>query len=212
VLTVHTLSVGVGGRRLLAGLSFQVDAGERLGLVGPSGCGKTTLLRTMAGLTDPMDGQIDLDGTGGDALGWPLWRRRVTYVPQQPVMFPGDVRTNLARPFAYRVQDRTFDEARLRDWLDRVRLDAACLAQDARTLSVGQQQRVAVLRALAIDPEVLLLDEPTGALDAEAAGAVESLVADRTAAGAGAVIVTHDRAQARRWCTRVLDLEAHLHA
>jgi ABC-type iron transport system FetAB ATPase subunit len=212
VFTVHTLTVGVEGRPLLRHLTAEVRPGERLGVVGPSGCGKTTLLRTLAGLVDPLEGRACLHGHHGSTFGWPEWRRRVTLVSQQPVMLPGDVRDNLRRPFAYRGQGRAYDEGRLRDWFGRVQLDPACLGQEAKTLSVGQRQRVALLRALAIEPEVLLLDEPTGALDAEAAQAVEALVAERTDAGAAAVVVTHDPDQARRWCTGVLDLQEHAHA
>jgi ABC-type multidrug transport system ATPase subunit len=213
VLEVRSLSIGVAGRTLLADLSFEAPAGARVGLLGPSGCGKTTLLRGLAGLVDPLGGDVRLDGATAGAVGWPQWRRQVTYVAQQPYMLDGDVRANLARPFGYRgAGGRAFDEARSRRWLERVHLDPACLTQEARTLSVGQRQRVALVRALALEPRVLLLDEPTGALDAGAAEAVEALLVERNEVGAAVVLVTHDRAQAERWCTRVIDLGAHAHA
>lgn len=211
MLELRDVEVGVAGRRLLRAVSLQARPGDRVGLVGPSGSGKTTLLRVVAGLVDPASGHIGLDGETGDALGWPAWRRRVTYVAQQPIVTPGTVLDNLERPFRYeRRRSPGVDGARARRLIERLHLEPSVLEQEARTLSVGQKQRVALVRALGIDPRVLLLDEPTGALDAESASAVEALVTERSGAGAAALIVTHDRAQAERWCTEVVDLRAHL--
>ncbi|MFW5876296.1 MAG: ABC transporter ATP-binding protein [Myxococcota bacterium] len=211
MLELRDVDIGVAGRRLLRAVSLQARPGERVGLVGPSGSGKTTLLRVVAGLVDPFAGRIELDGETGDELGWPTWRRRVTYVAQQPIATPGTVLQNLERPFQFdRRRGPGIGSAWARRLVERLHLEPSALEQEARTLSVGQKQRVALVRALGIDPRVLLLDEPTGALDAESARAVEALITERTGAGAAALIVTHDRAQVQRWCTEVLDLRSHL--
>ncbi|MFW6050141.1 MAG: ABC transporter ATP-binding protein [Myxococcota bacterium] len=209
MLEARDLEVGLAGRPLLRGVDLRVAPGERVGVLGPSGSGKTTLLRVLAGLIDPLDGEVRFEGRTGDAVGWPRWRRRVTYVAQQPVVTPGTVRANLERPLRYgRARRGGLDEERAAARLRELGLSGV-LDQEARTLSVGQKQRVALVRALAIEPAVLLLDEPTGALDAEAAAAVEALVARYTEEGGAALVVTHDAAQARRWCTREVDLRSY---
>lgn len=213
MLELIEVNVGVGGAAstvLLRGVSLHVSEGERLAVVGPSGAGKTTLLRIIAGLADPVVGRVRLDGRSGDEVGWPAWRRQVTYVSQQPVMTAGTVRANLRRPFHYRRHAAPFDEDRSVAWLGRLGLAESVVEQQARTLSVGQQQRVSLVRALGIGPRVLLLDEPTGALDPDAVEALETLVTAWTERGGAALIVTHDREQAARWCTATLDLRPNM--
>lgn len=210
MLALEGVDITVAGRRLLSGVTASVETGHRLALLAPSGAGKTTLLRSVAGLVDPAAGRVSLDGRDGDDLGWPAWRRRVTYVAQQPVMTAGTVADNLRRPFEYAEGLGDLDDGRARDRLARLGLDDTVWEQSARTLSVGQQQRVALVRALGIGPEVLLLDEPTGALDEEAVRAVEALLVGWCDEGGAALVVTHDRDQAARLCTDTLDLRPHL--
>ncbi len=206
-LDVSDIEVGVGNVRLLTGLSFKLSEGELAALVGPSGCGKTTLLRAIVGLVDPLAGEVRHRGQTADEMGWPVFRRRVVYVEQAPVMLDVPVWSNLSRPFSYRVAGCEFPEARARDLLSAVGLDGRTCALPARLLSAGQQQRVSLVRALLVQPEVLLLDEPTNALDEVNMALVERLLRQAIdAAGMAALVVTHDRMQAERWCDRVIDL------
>jgi UDP-glucose/iron transport system ATP-binding protein len=147
VFSVTGLSFGIADRVLGTGLDFEVGRGQCLALMAPSGAGKTTLLRTLAGLIDPLEGSLSLEGRGPEAWGWPAWRRRVAYVAQRPVMFGGTVLDNLRRPFLYRSAGTGFDEARTRQWLERLGL-AQYADHAAERLSVGEQQRVSLLRAL----------------------------------------------------------------
>ena len=207
LLTVRDLAVQAGARRLLSGFALDLAAGEVVALRGPSGSGKTTLLRTLAQLQDAAAGTVELDGEKPADLGFPTWRRRVCYTPQLPAVFPGTVRHNLARPFAYRQGRGDLPHDRARTLLDRLQLGEVALDHDADTLSVGQQQRLAAVRALLLAPAVHLLDEPTSALDPESGQALEALIrADVAGRRAAALVVTHDPAAAARWCDRTLDL------
>ncbi len=102
VLELQEVSVEAEGHCLLRGVSLSLERGELLALTGPSGCGKTTLLRSVAGIIDPAGGEVTFLGLPPGDHGWPVYRRRVAYVSQRPVMFEETIRENLARPFGYR--------------------------------------------------------------------------------------------------------------
>jgi len=176
---------------------LDVKRGEVLGLLGPTGAGKTTLLRLLAGLEAPTGGEIRFDGSPFVSPDLRLSvRRRITLVHQRPVLLTGSVRMNVAYGLKLRG---------IRDWkptvdqvLDRLRLRPLA-SQSAHTLSGGQTQLVAVARALAIEPDVLLLDEPTVHLDpAHVALIEETLHEYRKSSGATIVWATHNLFQARR--------------
>ncbi len=207
LFTADAITVAVDGQILLEDMSFRLEPGQLLAITGPSGCGKTMLLRSLAGLIDPVAGQLRLNGETPQQLGWPAYRRRVLLVHQQPVLTPGTIRDNLERPFRYRAAASPWDEYAATGLLERLHLEADRLDQHAESLSVGQQQRVCLIRALLLRPDVLLLDEPTSALDDTARDAVEAIIREVAAERAAtAVIVTHDAAQAGRWCDAQLAL------
>lgn len=209
LLTATDLRIVAGGRILADRVSLKLHAGERLALVGPSGCGKTTLLRTIAALSPVVRGKIVLRGQPPAAHGWPTYRRHVVYVQQRPAMLDASVGANLRRPFQYAANRREYPPDRARQLLETVRLDPAIRSEPARRLSVGEQQRVALVRALLIEPEVLLLDEPTAALDGSASDAVADLLADQSRArGLAMIVATHDTALAARLCPRQVDFAA----
>lgn len=205
-LSVTDLAFGIGGRTLGRGFSIDVESGERVAVMAPSGAGKTTLLRTIAGLIDPLGGGMTLDERRPGDWGWPEWRRRVVYVAQRPVMFRGSVLDNLARPFAYRCAGERFEAARARRGLEQLGLSRHADTA-AERLSAGEQQRVALLRALGLRPSVLLLDEPTSALDADAESAAEALLHEiGRDHGSALLVVTHRSDQAQRLAQRVVSL------
>ena len=196
---------------MLEGIRISVGRGEIVGVFGPSGCGKSALLRCVAGLCDPASGEIRFrDGPAGEH-GWPEYRREVVLVGQQPALLEASVEENLARVFSYRVSNRAFPRDEARELLERLEVGAHRLAQPARSLSVGQQQRVCLVRALLIRPAVLLLDEPASALDAQAAALVEDVLRRSVDEGRceGILLVTHDRDQIERLCDASLDLSPH---
>lgn len=179
------------GNALLARVSFEVPSGGATRLLGRSGLGKTTLMRALAAL-HPADGTIALGTESPGTLGRPRWRRRVTLIAQRPRLFGGDVEANLRRPFAYASADSVFDLERARAMLAALDLPSDVMSREARTLSVGEQQRVCLVRGLLHRPAFALLDEPTSALDPESREAVSTLLERERAAGVGLVLVSHD--------------------
>ena len=183
-------------------VSLTVQQGETLGLVGPSGCGKTTTLRTAAGFETPTDGTVSIGGT--DVTHVPPERRSVGLVFQSYALFDNmSVRENVE--FGLKMRDVAADEraARARELLEL--LDIAELAdRDPTTLSGGQQQRVGLARALAIEPEVLLLDEPMTGLDAKLKTRLqEEIGALLDDLDVTALYVTHDQSEAMVMCDRI---------
>ncbi len=155
---------GVSGKTVFNNFSLKVERGARIIVRGRSGSGKTTLLRLMAWLEEPESGEILLEGRPYSDYAPTELRKMVSFVCQTPVMLDGSVRYNLSLGL-----DEASPDITLETWLERFGLQKYLLSREARSLSVGQQQRVAVIRNLLIKPKVLLLDEPTSGLDPESA-------------------------------------------
>ncbi|WP_374689706.1 ATP-binding cassette domain-containing protein [Promineifilum sp.] len=178
-----------------------IRRGEVLALVGPSGSGKSTLLRLLNFLEPPSAGHLSFDGRPAGSDPPLAERRRVTAVFQRPALLHRSVAANIG--YGLRLRGERLPAAQLNAWLDRLGL-AHLARQSAPKLSAGESQRVALVRALAIRPDVLLLDEPTANLDPYNVGLIERLVAEEHAATGMTVIwVTHDIFQARRVADRV---------
>ncbi len=179
---------------LLRDLNFVLEAGEFALIHGPSGCGKSSLLRVLNRLQEPSAGRLLIDGRPAEQYEVTQLRSRMGFVQQTPVMVAGSVRENLYYPFiikAQRGRELPGDEV-LRTWLDDLLLVDVALEADAGVLSVGQQQRLALIRTLLAEPEILLCDEPTSALDADSKGVVDAwLERANVERGIGIVLVTH---------------------
>jgi putative ABC transport system ATP-binding protein len=205
---LHTERLGrrVGDVWIVNDISLPIYPGELLGVVGPSGSGKSSLLRLLNRLDEPTSGTAFLEDQDYRQIPPRELRRRVGMVTQRPFLFPGDVASNLRFGPAQRGETLPDDEvARL---LERVRLPEFA-ARNVANLSGGEQQRVSLARALANRPEILLLDEPTSALEEEAKAGIEELICGLRGAGCYTfALVTHDREQARRMCDRVALIEA----
>jgi putative ABC transport system ATP-binding protein len=193
-------------RTLLRNISFTLERGEVLAIVGPSGAGKSTLLRLLNRLDEPTSGEVLLQGVDTKTLPPRELRRRMGMVMQRAYLFPGTVAENLAYGPTQRHQAMSPEE--INSLLEQVGL-AGYAQRDALTLSGGEAQRVAITRALANQPEVLLLDEPTSALDESARRSIEalleSLVRQRHLT---CVWITHNLEQARTVADKVLAIEA----
>ncbi|WP_224788872.1 ABC transporter ATP-binding protein [Pandoraea terrae] len=200
-----TFGAGEQAHQALRDIHFAVEKGEAFGLVGESGCGKSTILRCLAGLYEHWHGTIEIDGA---AVGPKLDRarcRRVQMVFQDPYgsLHPRHtIETVLAEPLKIHrlgdVDDRV-DQA-----LASVGLDTSFRQRFPHQLSGGQRQRVAIARSLMLEPQVLLLDEPTAALDVSVQAEILNLLADlRRTRGLTYVLVTHDLGVVVHLCDRL---------
>lgn len=202
LLSARGLGYAVGGRVLLQGIDLGVASGERLMVLGPNGAGKSLLLRLLHGLIAPGAGQVLWRGQPLDTAT----RRAQAMVFQQPVLLRRSVRGNLRFALGVRGLGRRAAAERTEALLAEAGL-AALAGQPARRLSGGEQQRLALARALATDPEVLFLDEPTASLDPGATHRVEEMIRACNARGVTIVMITHDAGQARRIGTRAVFLD-----
>jgi putative ABC transport system ATP-binding protein len=180
---------------IVSGYSARIPADGLTAMVGPSGSGKTTLLRLLNRLDDPDGGDVLFDGRDVRAYDVLDLRRRVQYVGQVPVTFPGTVEANV------RVGTSLVGVEEL---LARVGLGAGLTGREADRLSVGEAQRMCLARALARQPECLLLDEPTSALDTRSKAGVEELIRSLADDGLTVVMVTHDPRQADELADRIV--------
>lgn len=189
------------GRTVIRPTTLEVGAGERLALIGPSGCGKSTLLKMVLGLVVPDAGTVRVGDTVVDAGSARLVRRRIGYVIQDGGLFPHltarDNVTLVARLDGGEKAESAALDARVKELADVARLSAKLLDRRPRELSGGERQRVGLMRALFLDPEVLLLDEPLGALDPVVRARLqEDLRVVFTDLGKCVLVVTHDMAEA----------------
>jgi phosphate transport system ATP-binding protein len=207
-MEIDELSVAYDGKLAVKEVSMPVRQGEVLALIGPSGCGKTTLLRSLNRLTEltrsaSLSGRIALDGRDIQTMEPTALRRRVTMVFQQPNPFPMSVFDNIA----YVLREQGSRRARKKELEPAVHsaLQRAGLFEEVKDnlkhpalkLSGGQQQRLCIARALAAEPEVLLLDEPCSALDPQSTQVIEDLIV-KLRDDVAVVIVTHNLQQAYR--------------
>jgi phosphate transport system ATP-binding protein len=207
-MEIDDVSVSYETREAVKSVSMPVRQGEVLSLIGPSGCGKTTLLRSLNRLTEltrtaTLSGRILLDDVDIRLIEPTLLRRRVTMVFQQPNPFPMSVFDNIAyvlREQGSRRQRKKALEPKVHSALERAGLFEEVkdnLDHPALRLSGGQQQRLCIARALAAEPEVLLLDEPCSALDPQSTQVIEDLIV-KLRDDVAVVIVTHNLQQAYR--------------
>lgn len=176
--------------------NFDLHGGECIAIQGPSGAGKSVLLRMLADL-DPHEGEATLDGRARTSMAAPAWRSLVVYQAAEPAWWEDTAGAH------FTAAQRPFVDANL----GALGLDAATLSAPLERLSTGERQRLALLRSLSRAPRVLLLDEPTAALDPDSVARAEALLEDCLAGGMAIVIVTHAEAQARRLADRIYCLD-----
>ena len=206
-LSISHLTVKLGDREIISDLSFELKKGEIASLLGPSGCGKTTLLRAIAGLIPPTGGAIRFGSqlVGVSSVVLPPNKRGTGYVPQQGALFP---HLNVEKNISFGLDRDLYSKAEIAEITDEMITLIGMKGLEKRfpsQLSGGQQTRVALARALAIKPKLILLDEPFSALDAvlrdelrtEVVGLLRKL-------GSTAILVTHDREEALVSSDRVI--------
>jgi len=199
-LRLDDVAFVIGTKRIIDGISLQLDAGPRTVIVGPNGAGKSVLLRLCHGLLRPTSGRIAW--TSPEAPGEP---RRQAMVFQRPVLLRRTAIANITYALAIAGVPHGWRVSRALEALRKVGLERVA-GHPARVLSGGEQQRLALARAWALAPEVLFLDEPTANLDPGAAHEIEKVIAAMHADGTKIVMVTHNLGQARRLGDEILFL------
>ena len=185
---------------ILENICLSANSSQITAIIGPSGGGKSSLIRLINRMSEPTSGSIYLDGTDVFTIDPVDLRRQVAMVLQKPFMFEGSVESNLLLPFSYSNSKLISDKhSRVVSTMELTRLSPALLERNARSLSLGEQQRVNIARALITNPRVLLLDEPTSALDRPTADGLAATVRDICQNSKLAVVlVTHDLRLAER--------------
>ena len=210
MIEINNLYKDFGDLKVLKNIDLNIEKGERVVIIGPSGSGKSTLLRCMNMLEVPTSGQIIFEGTDLTDKKTDLdkVRCKMGMVFQQFNLFPHKtILDNLTlAPLYHKLKTKEEAEARAHELLERIGLaDKADVYPS--TLSGGQKQRVAIVRALAMDPDVMLFDEPTSALDPEMVGEVLELIKELADDGMTMAIVTHEMGFAKEVGTRVLFMD-----
>ena len=218
LLTIENLRVEVGGKKILHGINFSVDAGEILIIAGESGSGKSTILKSIGGLLSKsfsIDGQIFFDGRditniadderrklSGNAIGYIFQNAGASFCPIRTV---GEQIFESVR--AHRDWDEKFFRERAIDIMRKINLDASTLDEYPFRLSGGMAQRVGILAATILEPKLLLADEPTSALDpVTRVEVVNELLNLREREKISIILVTHDLNVARRMADKILIL------
>lgn len=192
---MKAVDVHFGPIRALSGCALRIQAGERVALVGSNGSGKSTLLRTLHGLVQPTQGTVSPDTSARQAMLF-----------QRPYMLRASALNNVA--LGLWLKSVPWKDARAQALLALARVGLAGVAhRNAKALSGGQQQRLALARAWAMQPQVLLLDEPTASLDPAAKREVETLMAEFADAGMTLIFSSHNLGQVKRLASRVIYLE-----
>jgi osmoprotectant transport system ATP-binding protein len=202
----HVSFTAPGGQRILHDVSFRVKAGSTTALLGRSGSGKTTLLRSVNALVRPTEGQVLVGGEDVGAAEVVGLRRGIGYVVQESGLFPHmSVERNVAMTLELAGEDIGQRQRRARELLGMVGLPDDAAARYPWQLSGGQRQRVGVARALANDPQVLLMDEPFGALDPLTRAEMQTMLLELLRSmGKTTLIVTHDLDEALFLADRVV--------
>ena len=239
-LSCKNLSRQISGNWIWSKINLHLAPGDKLALSGSSGSGKSLLLRTLAGL-DVIEsapsgetGTINFDGISLHNWEMPQYRTKVSYIPQNPVFFDETVEKNLKRAFQLKArQHRRYDQKQILAWLEQFSLPTAAgnpsgvgdysefLQRPAKDLSGGEAQITALLRVLQLEPQVLLLDEPTASLDAVLTGRFEYLLEKwqkelpdsnsdtaNTKPQRAWIWVSHNPDQLQRMCRNMFSLES----
>ena len=200
------------GTLLLSPTDLEIFPDDRIAIVGESGSGKTLLLRCLAELDPLQSGELRFHGQPVHGQQVPPYRTNVVYLPQRPILFEGSVESNLQLPFQLKANaGKTYHRQTIVNWLSSLGRGEDFLSKSHENLSGGEMQIVALLRAIQIDPQVLLLDEPTAALDEGLTASVEQLVDawfNASCREVALVWITHSMEQAKRVCDTLYRVEA----
>lgn len=191
---------------ILKDITISIDKGDYISLVGPSGSGKSTFLKLCCNLISPTDGEIiykDNSMVEHDPLEL---RKNIAYCFQSPYLFGETVMDNVS--FPYEIRDQKLDLDRVDKLFNLFNLDKDYLNKEVKNLSGGEKQRIALIRSLLFEPEILLLDEITSALDVDNALTVENVIKSLNDKGTTILWITHNPEQSKRNANKLLTIES----
>lgn len=191
---------------ILKNISISIEQGDFISIVGPSGSGKSTFLKLCSHLINPTKGNIIFKGKNYTDYSPTELRKSMGYCFQLPYLFGDTVLENINFPFSIRKQK--FDETRVSELFSFFHMSMDYLSRDTKNLSGGEKQRIALIRSLLFNPEVLLLDEVTSALDVDNAKTVENVIASLNKECITILWITHSPEQSRKFANKLLTIEA----
>ena len=195
-------------KEILNGISFSLSEGKSVSILGPSGSGKSSILKLLNRLDDPDSGNILFNGKKHNTYDVTELRKRIALIWQTPIVFKETVRDEICFALKISKRDYKLDDNELLDFGRKFGFDESFLEKNPQEMSVGEKQRLSLIRALILKPDVLLLDEPTSALDIHSKAKVSALI--KTALNnslKGIIMVTHDIELASEFCCKGIILE-----
>lgn len=193
ILSIKNLTYEADNSQILKGITLDIEKGDCISIVGQSGSGKSTLLKLCSDLIPVTTGELYYEGKSYKEYNPLELRKRISYCVQLPHLFGDKVIENLE--FPYRVRKKHMDRERVIDLLKRFNLDETFLEKEVKSLSGGEKQRIALIRNFIFQPDILLLDEATAALDKENAKVIEDYVKELNAKGVTVLWITHSQEQ-----------------
>lgn len=206
ILKIENLNLEIGTVKILKDISFTVQKKEIIALLGPSGSGKSSLLKSINMLNTPSCGQIKYHNNDIQEISPMALRKKIGYVLQKPTLFGNDVMENLKYPCE--LNQKVFDINLVEFYLKKVNLKPDILEKKPNELSGGEQQRISLVRTLLLEPEIILLDEVTSALDEDNTLLIEELIKYENENNELTVIfISHNNEQAKRLAQKVIYME-----
>ena len=206
ILKIENLNLEIGTVKILKDISFTVQKKEIIALLGPSGSGKSSLLKSINMLNTPSCGQIKYHNNDIQEISPMALRKKIGYVLQKPTLFGNDVMENLKYPCE--LHQKVFDINLVEFYLKKVNLKPDILEKKPNELSGGEQQRISLVRTLLLEPEIILLDEVTSALDEDNTLLIEELIKYENENNELTVIfISHNNEQAKRLAQNVIYME-----
>ena len=206
ILKIENLNLEIGTVKILKDISFTVQKKEIIALLGPSGSGKSSLLKSINMLNTPSCGQIKYHNNDIQEISPMALRKKIGYVLQKPTLFGNDVMENLKYPCE--LHQKVFDINLVEFYLKKVNLKPDILEKKPNELSGGEQQRISLVRTLLLEPEIILLDEVTSALDEDNTLLIEELIKYENENNELTVIfISHNNEQAKRLAQKVIYME-----
>ena len=211
IIEYKNICMAYGEKTIIENFNLSIEKGEFVTIIGSSGCGKTTILKMVNGLVEPVSGEVLVEGNSTRQADLTMLRRNIGYAIQGSVLFPHmTVEKNIAYvPNLLNKKDKKRTEQAVTKWMNIVGLEDSLRGRYPAELSGGQQQRVGIARAVAASPDILLMDEPFGAVDEITRGSLQEEIARiHRETGITVLFVTHDIGEALKLGTKVLVMDA----